>query len=247
MVVFNNVESILKELGLSNIIVLCVILIISLIIFSLKNYDKSEYEILLLSNFNKLKITFSKYIPMYVLIFFVSILTIRPETFDMRFETLFLFYAAVIVIFLFIHIVLIHVVSFTDLKNDYYLKIEESGDRYKIIKLINNDIMLLENENTKLHVYSTVWKDKNIVKEVRNSKLLNEIYIGRDLKKGLILSGVILIFSVVLIGVAILFFLNKINSYTIIFGTVGVIGILNIINLWLNCFTFWFISKTDEN
>ena len=244
MAIFSNVESILKELGLSNIIVLILILIISLIIFSLKNYDKSEYEILLLSSFNKLMITFSKNIPMYVLIFIVSITTIQPKIYDFTFETFFLLCFILIFSFLIIHIILIQVVSFTELKNDYYIMIDDSGVKYKIIKLINDNIMLLENEKTRLPVYSTVWKDKDIIKEVRKTKILYEIYIGRDIKKAFILSGIILFISVMLIGIAILFYKgSEIISYTVILVAVAIIGIFNIINIWLN---FYFFRNQTE-
>lgn len=248
MAIFNNVESLLKELGLSNTIALLLIFILSLMIFSLKNYDKSEYEILLLSNFNKLMITCSKNIPMYVLIFIVSITTIQPKIFDMKFETFFLLSFTMIFSLLIIHIILIQVVGLTNLKNDYYLKIEDNDVRYKIIKLINNDIMLLENEDTKFPVYSTTWKDKQVIKEVRKTIILNDIYIGRDLKKAFKLSGLILFSSIIFIGIAILLYKeSEIISYTVIFGAVAIVGILNIINIWLNYFIFWFINKVEAN
>jgi len=123
----------------------------------------------------------------------------------------------------------------TDLKNDYYIKIDDSGVRYKIIKLINDNTMLLENEKTKLPVYSTVWKDKEIIKEVRKTKIIYDIYIERDLKKAFILSGVILFISVMLIGIGILFYKSSdIISYTVILSAVAIIGIFNIINIVIN-------------
>ncbi len=225
-----NVKTILNELGANELLVAMFFLLIGLVIFSLKNYDKSEYEIILSNYFNKLLVLISKSIPAYIIVFIIFTLSVAFNNDEVAFiDVMFMSLIAISTIF-FIHIITIQCIGFTVIKYDYFIYIEENSKK-RIIKLINNEIMMVENTDTHEIEFTTKWKDSRINREVSNRGIFKELYDDLKYKKAIWLSLFLLIFIVILFGIGILS--NNIG-YTIIFIFLAYILFMNFVSIWIN-------------
>lgn len=225
-----DVKTILNELGVNELLIAMLILITGIVIFSLKNYDKSEYEIVLSNYFNKLLVIISKALPLYIIIFIIYIISVAFNNDGIAFiDVMFMSFIVISIIF-FIHIIMVQSVGFTNIKYDYFIYIDENPKK-KIIKLINNEIMIVENIDTHEIEFTTKWKDSRIKREVSNKGIFKELYDDLKYKKAIWLSSFLLIFTIILFGIGILS--NNIG-YTLIFIFLGFILILNVVSIWLN-------------
>lgn len=227
--------SLLEAKGVDSSIVIMFTIIVVSVIFSLKNYDKSEYELLLSNYFSKLLVSMSKMIPVYVLIFLLTIFLFDWKTNNVTFVDGFFITFIITIIMLILHFVLMQFTYFTRIKYDYYITIEGKTNRSKIVKMINNELLLIENEDTKKNEYTTKWKDREITREIGNVGKLRDIYVNLNKREAFKLSGLILLITFIIIFIAIVNY-NNANVYSLVFFFLGIIGLLNTINIWINYF-----------
>lgn len=237
------VDSLINEIGLDSFFGTIILFIIGLVIFSLKYLDKSEYEILLSNYLNKLLVNTSKTIPFYIIIFIIFVIGFSFDNKEIIAKDMLIISISIIALLLIGHVLLIQSVSVTDIKYDYFICIDGNSKK-RIIKLINNEIMLLENKETKEIEFNTNWKNGKILKETANYGVFKKIYDERNYKTAGYVTSVLIIATIICILISI--FISGLASKLIFIFLAVVLG-FNIFNIWINILFIYLEKKLKDN